>query len=345
MSSNSVSDRLNDEPTTPLPPGSVAARPRPLAEALLDDGRTVVLRRATASDAEVLVEVIHGAFRARPQLGERPAALADTPASVAEVLRRGAGYLVEVDGVAAGCVLVSPHGRGVRLGRVSVLPEYRRHGLATFAVGVLIEALALDGVAQVDLLCRKEFAGIRRWWERHGFVIVGEQGNCHVMERGLPVVVEAPDADAMRALGRRVARLVRAGDLLVASGDLGAGKTTFTQGLGAGLGVSGPVISPTFVLSRVHPSTVGGPALVHVDAYRLGGFAELEDLDLDASLDTSVTLVEWGTGVAEPLASDRLEIDIRRGLDPADETRWVFLTGIGARWRREELAAATKEEQ
>lgn len=103
------------------------------------------------------------------------------------------------------------------------------------------------------------------------------------------------------------------------------------------------MISPTFVLARIHRSAVGGPDLVHVDAYRLGSFAELEDLDLDASLADSVTLVEWGAGVAEPLASERLEIDIRRGLDPADETRWVFVTPIGARFDRAALVAAVKE--
>ena len=83
---------------------------------------------------------------------------------------------------------------------------------------------------------------------------------------------------------------------MVLSGELGAGKTTFTQGLGAGLGVRGDVTSPTFVIARVHPSLSGGPALVHVDAYRLGGIDELDDLDLDASLDEAVTVVEWGEG-------------------------------------------------
>jgi len=91
----------------------------------------------------------------------------------------------------------------------------------------------------------------------------------------------------------------------------------------------------------VHPSTTGGPGLVHVDAYRLGSFAELEDLDLEISLDDSVTLVEWGAGIAEGLAEDYLELDIRRGLDPEDETRWIFLTPIGDRWTasRPELEA------
>ena len=95
------------------------------------------------------------------------------------------------------------------------------------------------------------------------------------------------------------------------------------------------------MLSRVHPSTTGGPGLVHVDAYRLSSFAELEDLDLEISLDDSVTLVEGGAGIAEGLAEDYLELDIRRGLDPEDETRWIFLTPIGDRWTasRPELEA------
>ena len=87
-----------------------------------------------------------------------------------------------------------------------------------------------------------------------------------------------------------------AGDLVILSGDLGAGKTTLTQGIGAGLGVRGEITSPTFVIARVHPSLVGGPPLVHVDAYRLGGIDELDDLDLDTSLDDAVTVVEWGEG-------------------------------------------------
>jgi tRNA threonylcarbamoyladenosine biosynthesis protein TsaE len=147
-----------------------------------------------------------------------------------------------------------------------------------------------------------------------------------------------------RELGRRVARLLRAGDLVVLTGDLGAGKTTFTQGLGEGLGVRGPVTSPTFVIARVHPSTVGGPPLVHVDAYRLGGLAEVDDLDLDATLADSVTVVEWGEGLVEDLAADRLEVRLRRprgdddgeldGDQPgaAVEPRTVQLTGVGPRW-------------
>src|SRR5271165_6762886 len=103
-------------------------------------------------------------------------------------------------------------------------------------------------------------------------------------------------ADQMRDLGRRLAGLLRAGDLIIMSGPLGSGKTTLTQGIGAGLGVRGPVTSPTFVIARVHP---GPTPLVHVDAYRLGSALELDDLDLDADTDMSVTIVEWGEGLAE----------------------------------------------
>ena len=148
----------------------------------------------------------------------------------------------------------------------------------------------------------------------------------------MTVTVALPAADDTTALGERLARLLRAGDLVLLAGDLGAGKTTLTRGIGAGLQVRGAVTSPTFVIARVHPSTVDGPALVHVDAYRLGSLAEVDDLDLDASLPDSVTVVEWGEGKAEGLADDRLEITLRRSSDPADERRTAVLRGIGPRW-------------
>ncbi len=144
--------------------------------------------------------------------------------------------------------------------------------------------------------------------------------------------VIVPTADDMRALGAKMARLLRAGDFVLTSGDLGAGKTTFTQGLGEGLDVEGPVISPTFVISRIHAARGQGPDLVHVDAYRLGDWAEVEDLDLDESFPTSVTLVEWGETIAESLSDDRIEISIIRSNDPEDETRTVEFAGVGQRW-------------
>jgi tRNA threonylcarbamoyladenosine biosynthesis protein TsaE len=95
--------------------------------------------------------------------------------------------------------------------------------------------------------------------------------------------------------------------------------------------VRGPITSPTFVIARIHPALAGGPALVHVDAYRLGGFVELDDLDLDAEAEDSVTVVEWGRGLAEGLADDRLEVIISRG-EGASEARRVKIVGVGARW-------------
>jgi tRNA threonylcarbamoyladenosine biosynthesis protein TsaE len=133
--------------------------------------------------------------------------------------------------------------------------------------------------------------------------------------------------DDTRAWGARLGALIQAGDLLLLTGDLGAGKTTLTQGIADGLGVRGPVTSPTYVIARVHPSMTGGPDLVHVDAYRLGGLAELDDLDLDASLEEAVTIVEWGHGVAEHLSEEYLEVTLR-----GHDTRTVDLVGHGARW-------------
>jgi tRNA threonylcarbamoyladenosine biosynthesis protein TsaE len=127
-------------------------------------------------------------------------------------------------------------------------------------------------------------------------------------------------ADDMVALGRRLAAMLLPGDLVVLSGDLGAGKTTLVQGIGAGLGVRGPITSPTFVIARVHPSLTGGPALVHADAYRLASPAEVDDLDLDASLETSVTVVEWGGGLVEGLAADRLDVSIALAAPAAPST-------------------------
>lgn len=121
-----------------------------------------------------------------------------------------------------------------------------------------------------------------------------------------------------------------AGDLVLLHGDLGAGKTTLTRGIAEGLGVRGPVTSPTFVLSRVHPSLTGGPALVHVDAYRLEGNAgALDDLDLDASVDDSVTVIEWGAGIAEGLASGRLDLFLAAA---ADDARVITLEPVGDRF-------------
>ena len=142
------------------------------------------------------------------------------------------------------------------------------------------------------------------------------------------------DADEMQRLGERLAHVLQAGDLVVLAGSLGAGKTTLAQGIGRGLGVRGAVTSPTFVIARVHPSLTTGPSLVHADAYRIDGPLEIDDLDLDASVDESVTLVEWGRGLAEGLAADRLDIEITA---TDTDTRAVRVTAHGARWQAVDL--------
>jgi tRNA threonylcarbamoyladenosine biosynthesis protein TsaE len=183
------------------------------------------------------------------------------------------------------------------------------------------------------------------------------------------VSLAVPTAAQMRTLGRSLAVLLRAGDLVILSGGLGAGKTTLTQGIGDGLGVRGPITSPTFVIARVHPPVpraAGGPgeiaadlaelagprpALVHADAYRLGSALELDDLDLDTDTAASVTVVEWGEGLAEGLAADRLEITITpetAGLTGGDgddlaaaAPRTVRISAIGERWEGVKLPLAS----
>ncbi len=142
-----------------------------------------------------------------------------------------------------------------------------------------------------------------------------------------------------RALGAALADLLRAGDLIVLTGPLGAGKTALAQGIGEGLGVSG-VTSPTFVIAREHRG--GRLPLVHVDAYRLGSAIELDDLDLDSDLDDSVTVVEWGAGLVEGLAASRLEVLLGRRTGAADaaqddDGRTASVTGHGPRWQGVDL--------
>ena len=134
-------------------------------------------------------------------------------------------------------------------------------------------------------------------------------------------------AGETRAFGERLAKVLRAGDLVVLSGPLGAGKTVLAQGIGAGLGVPGEITSPTFVIARVHRG--GRLPFVHVDAYRLGTALEVDDLDLDASVDESVTAVEWGHGKVEQLADAYLEVRIDRA---DDDTRTVTLVPSGGDW-------------
>jgi tRNA threonylcarbamoyladenosine biosynthesis protein TsaE len=140
-----------------------------------------------------------------------------------------------------------------------------------------------------------------------------------------------PTVEDTRALGARLGARLRAGDLVVLTGPLGAGKTALVQGIGAGLDVQGRIASPTFVIARVHPAKAADrPTLVHVDAYRLGSLDEVDDLDLDVDAQSSVTVVEWGAGLVEQLADARLEIVLERREDT--EERVATLVPHGGDW-------------
>jgi tRNA threonylcarbamoyladenosine biosynthesis protein TsaE len=307
---------------------------------------TLVVRRVGPEAAPTVLAIVRAAFAARPPVDPPADALAETEESVAAALTDG-GLVASLDGVDVGALVLDPADDTLWLRRVGVLPDVREHGIATAIVArALAEAEEYDEVA---VLAREELPGTTTFWRDHGFAETARRSPYVELRRAGPTVYDVPDADAMRALGDSLATVLRAGDVVVLSGELGAGKTTFTQGLGAGLGVRGDVTSPTFVIARVHPSLTDGPALVHADAFRLGGVAELDDLDLDTSLDDAVTVVEWGEGVAEGLADERLEIRIERALADelaADEAsgldpRRVRVSPIGGRWLGVRLPALT----
>lgn len=144
-------------------------------------------------------------------------------------------------------------------------------------------------------------------------------------------------AEDMNEFGLKVAKVLKAGDLVILTGPLGAGKTTFTRGVGEGLQAIGNVSSPTFVIARTHKRANSDVPLVHVDAYRLSSAHEFDDLDID--VDRSIVLVEWGRGFAEELADSWLDIEIERDHTGESEERVVTLKGVGPRWETEEAFA------
>jgi len=143
--------------------------------------------------------------------------------------------------------------------------------------------------------------------------------------------LQVRDADEMHALGIRIGKQLRAGDLVVLVGPLGAGKTTLTRGVGEALGAIGNVSSPTFVIARTHKRENGDAPMVHVDAYRLGSADELDDLDID--FPSSIVLVEWGKGMLDDINDNLLEIEIARDHTGESEVREVTISGIGERWQ------------
>lgn len=318
----------------------------------------LAVRTADADDAQIVTDLIHRAFAGRPPLDPPTTQLDETPETVGAALAAGAGLLATVDGQPAGTMIFTlAEDSGIPLlglRRVSVLPQWQGRGVATAMVGVAEDVARSRGLAGVSLVARRELAATVGFWLRRGYLIdaaadAADSPELPMRKRfgaGVQTLSVATAAD-MHTLGRVLAGELTSGDLVLLVGELGAGKTTLTQGIGAGLEVSGPITSPTFVISRVHSATGRRPSLIHVDAYRLSGGAELDDLDLDAALDTGVMVVEWGEGLAETLSPDRLIVRLTRlpaALDDltdpgaqADDPRTAVLQAVGDRWSDDAL--------
>lgn len=296
------------------------------------------VRHADAADATTVLRVIGSAFGDRPALDPPATALEETLESVGKALASHGGLLATVAGEPAGTLLFEPRDHWLGLRRVGLLGNFRGHGVGAALVSEAERFATEQGYVGIRLLAREELPATIRFWTRQGYVEVERDGPNLRLRKLMPFDVVAPTAEDTQQLGHRLAALVRAGDLLILTGDLGAGKTTLAQGLGAGLGVRGPITSPTFVISRVHPSLVDGPALVHVDAYRLDGLDELDALDLDTDLDAAVTVVEWGAGLAETLTGDRLELTLVR--EDEGECRRLRVAPVGGRWIGTDLRTA-----
>lgn len=311
----------------------------------------LVVAEATPADAADIVEVIRRAFGARPPLHPPSTALDESVASVARVIEGPGALLCRVDGRPAGAVLFgtadgAPAADALRLRRVSALPEVQSRGVASAMVGVAEEIAARRGLDDVVLEARAELPATLEFWFRRGYREIARSGSRLTYGKALSASAASESADATREIGRRIGQLARRSDVLLLSGQLGAGKTTLVQGIAGGLDVRGPITSPTFVLARIHPARGDGAGLVHVDAYRLGTAAELYDLELDTYLDDAVVVVEWGDEIARGLSDDRLHVRIDREPDPvrtdtrddapvpaADrERRRLTMTPVGRGW-------------
>ncbi|KQY56579.1 MULTISPECIES: tRNA (adenosine(37)-N6)-threonylcarbamoyltransferase complex ATPase subunit type 1 TsaE [unclassified Nocardioides] len=296
--------------------------------------RIETVDQAAAGD---VYAVVRAAFGARPPLDPPAGALAETVESIGKALADQGGLLALEDDKAVGSLLFDREGPTLALRRFGVVPGAQGSGVAGDLVRAAEEHAEALGCTSVRVVARVELPASVAFWEHNGFVRGAREGAFLHLVKVFPRRFTLPTAEDATAFGERIAGLMRAGDLVILTGELGAGKTTFTRGLGAGLEVRGGVTSPTFVIARVHPSLVGGPSLVHVDAYRLGSIDELDDLDLDTSLDEAVTVVEWGAGVAEGLADDRLEISLLRATGDVSsledhDVREAVVQPVGLRW-------------
>ena len=282
-----------------------------------------------AVDAEEVQALTVRAFGLAPLLEPPSSALSESVETIAADFAGHGGLLLRgPDGHLLASCRLRRQGTAWVLRRCAVDPGQARRGLGRRLVQAALQWACDEQVLRTHVGVRHARPGSRAFWESLGFRLLAEHGFWTELVRPVPLVLDGPPAT--HELGRRLAGELRAGDLLVLSGPLGAGKTALTQGIGVGLGVRGTVTSPTFVLARVHP---GPLPLVHVDAYRLRDSGsrrlELDDLDLDASLPDSVTVVEWGDGLAEGLSEARLEVALDR---PEEDSRTLVSTPHGRRW-------------
>ena len=304
------------------------------------------VRDATPADAPAVHALTREVFQAYAALEPQPSALRETVDDVAGELAATGGLVVtegteRSEGPVVAVARFSEHDGGFWLRRVAVRESARGQGVAREVAERAEDVARSRGYREVRVGVRTPLTEVAEGWRRLGFADVAGHAYWVELARPVPLRLTVPTPEDMSALGARLAGLLRAGDLVLLSGDLGAGKTTLTRGLGAALGVRGAVTSPTFVIARVHPPGASGAAatpgagglpLVHVDAYRLHDLAEVDDLDLDASVAESVTVVEWGVGKVEGLADSRLELVLHRGSAGEDETRTVTVRGLGERW-------------
>jgi tRNA threonylcarbamoyladenosine biosynthesis protein TsaE len=292
----------------------------------------IVVRRAEVADAAVVHAITQQAFAELAGANPPSAVLAEHESDVVTDLAASPGLIAELGGVPVAALRTAPEPDAPkqlrRVRRVSVAPAGRGHRLASTLLEAAAVEAAADGFTALRAAVRAALRHNHAIYDALGWAVV--TGDEHWLSYGLPLPRGVADAESMHELGRRLADQLLPGDLVVLSGLLGAGKTVVAQGIGAGLGITERITSPTFVLVREHAG--GRLPLVHVDAYRLGSLAELDDLDLDTSVPDAVTVVEWGSGLVEPLADGHLLVSIDRSDEAGNELRQVTLRAVGKAW-------------
>lgn len=293
---------------------------------------TLELRPATVADAAEVHRLTQAAFAEHAALTPASTVLRETVADVARQIEEHPALLALAAAVPVGALRTRPDDEFPErlrwVTRVSVSPDWRRRGLGSVLLTRATSDAAAEGLTALRADVREAMVGYRPLYENLGWSVVATRPAWLVY--GVPLARTVPTVEAMHDLGRRLAAVLRPGDLVLLAGPLGAGKTVMAQGIARGLRVPDRVTSPTFVLAREHEG--GRTPFVHVDAYRLGSLAELDDLDLDTPAASAVTVVEWGSGLAEGLAEGHLLVSIERSEDPADERRQVVLRGVGPAW-------------